>query len=67
MQDLGKIEMLLEMVEYERRTEGCMEPRAFMYMTIKIQFPVTKASADGEYSGGPVAIQYARRAMLLQR
>ncbi|KAK3291069.1 HD family protein [Chaetomium fimeti] len=46
VQDLDKIEMLLQMVEYERRAEGCLDLSEFAYVETKISLPETQAWAE---------------------
>lgn len=45
VQDLDKIEMLLQMVEYERRAKGCLNLAEFTYAETKVLLPETQAWA----------------------
>lgn len=45
VQDLDKIEMLLQMVEYEIRAKGCLDLSEFIYVETKVSLPETKAWA----------------------
>lgn len=45
VQDIDKIEMLLQMVEYERRAEGRLDLSEFTYVETKILLPETQAWA----------------------
>ncbi len=46
VQDIDKVELLLQMVEYERRGEGKVDLSEFAYVATKVALPETKAWAD---------------------
>ncbi|KAK4119954.1 hypothetical protein N657DRAFT_658766 [Parathielavia appendiculata] len=46
VQDLDKIELLLQMVEYERRAEGRLDLSEFTYVKTKVLLPETQAWAE---------------------
>ena len=46
VQDIDKVELLLQMVEYESRAGGHIDLSQFTYVTTKIQLPETKGWAD---------------------
>jgi putative hydrolase of HD superfamily len=46
VQDLDKVELLLQMVEYEKRGRGHVDLSEFTYVATKISLPETKAWAD---------------------
>ena len=46
VQDLDKVELLLQMVEYEKRGEGKVDLSEFTYVATKLSLPETKAWAE---------------------
>jgi len=61
VQDLDKVEMLLQMVEYERRAEGRLDLSEFTYVETKLLLPETQAWAR-EIIGGRKEFWNAHRA-----
>lgn len=46
VQDIDKVELLLQMVEYEKRGEGKVNLSEFTYVATKVSLPETKAWAE---------------------
>ena len=46
VQDIDKVELLLQMVEYEKRGEGKVDLSEFAYVATKVSLPETKAWAN---------------------
>ena len=46
VQDIDKVELLLQMVEYEKRGEGKVDLSEFAYVATKVSLPETKAWAE---------------------